>query len=58
MTLSDMSAGGITEAARWSHLQRLLCRGSPLAHPDFEPSDEVRVRMLIEDRKIIENEEM
>ena len=41
-----MSAGGITEAARWSHLQRLLCRGSPLAHPDFEPSDEVRVRTL------------
>ena len=53
-----MSAGGITEAARWSHLQRLLCRSSPLAHPDFEPSDEVRVRMLIQDRKIVENEEV
>ena len=26
---------------RWDHLQFLLARGSPLAHPDFEPSEEV-----------------
>ncbi len=25
----------------WDNLQKLLTRGSPLAHPDFEPSDEV-----------------
>ena len=28
-------------SGRWAHLQKLLCRGSPLAHPDFEPSEEV-----------------
>ena len=28
-------------SGRWEHLQKLLCRGSPLAHPDFEPSEEV-----------------
>lgn len=27
-------------SGRWAHLQKLLCRGSPLAHPDFEPSEE------------------
>ena len=26
---------------KWTSLQSLLCRGSPLAHPDFEPSSEV-----------------
>lgn len=26
---------------RWKNLQCLLCRGSPLAHPDFEPSPDV-----------------
>ena len=28
-------------SGRWDHLQYVLCRGSPLAHPDFEPSAEV-----------------
>ena len=28
---------------RWSHLQTILTRSSPLAHPEFEPSEEVRV---------------
>ena len=28
-------------SGRWDHLQYILCRGSPLAHPDFEPSSEV-----------------
>ena len=26
---------------RWRDVQKLLTRGSPLAHPDFEPSDQV-----------------
>ena len=27
---------------RWNHLQTILTRSSPLAHPEFEPSEEVR----------------
>ena len=27
---------------RWNHLQTVLTRSSPLAHPEFEPSEEVR----------------
>ena len=30
-----------TSSGRWENIQKLLTRGSPLAHPDFEPSDEV-----------------
>lgn len=26
---------------RWQSIQYILTRGSPLAHPDFEPSEEV-----------------
>ena len=26
---------------RWESIQYLLTRGSPLAHPEFEPSEEV-----------------
>lgn len=26
---------------RWDGIQKLLTRSSPLAHPDFEPSEEV-----------------
>ena len=28
---------------RWGSIQKLLTRGSPLAHPEFEPSDEVLI---------------
>lgn len=28
---------------RWNHLQKLLVRGGPLAHPDFEPGPEVNI---------------
>jgi len=35
------------EARRWSHLQKLLCRGSPLTHPDVEPSEEVRIAVCV-----------
>ncbi|XP_037086845.1 NEDD8-activating enzyme E1 catalytic subunit-like [Pollicipes pollicipes] len=33
------SAG--TPAGQWSHLQRLLTRSGPLAHPEFQPSAEI-----------------
>ena len=26
---------------RWRDIQKLLTRGSPLAHPEFEPSEQV-----------------
>ena len=32
-----------TSSGRWENIQKLLTRGSPLAHPDFEPSDEVLI---------------
>ena len=28
---------------RWRDVQKLLTRGSPLAHPEFEPSDQVYI---------------
>ena len=31
---------------RWRDIQKLLTRGSPLAHPDFEPSDQVAVVLV------------
>ncbi len=27
---------------RWNHVRKLLERGGPFAHPDFEPSPEVK----------------
>ena len=43
----SMDVGGSELPEKWSHLQKLLCRGSPLAHPDFEPSDEVSVCLSV-----------
>ena len=38
----------LAESGRWRNLQYLLCRGSPLAHPDFEPSPEVMIVLVIQ----------
>ena len=41
-TDGEGGGGGEEELpGRWRDLQKLLTRGSPLAHPDFEPSDQV-----------------
>ncbi len=40
-------------AARWKNIQYLLTRGSPLAHPDFEPSPEVSKQWSIYNLAII-----
>jgi hypothetical protein len=37
----EVSGGSSIEAERWANIQCLLCRGSPLAHPEFEPSPDV-----------------
>ena len=36
---------------KWQPLQYLLTRGSPLCHPDFEASSQVR-KKAIEDREV------
>lgn len=30
-------------SGRWTHVKKLLERGGPFAHPDFEPSVEVSI---------------
>lgn len=40
-TSTSVPSGGNIPAGRWESIQYLLTRGSPLAHPDFEPSEEV-----------------
>ena len=32
---------------RWNHIKKLLERGGPFAHPDFEPSPEVILNLHI-----------
>lgn len=29
-------------SGRWNHVRKFVERGGPFAHPDFEPSPEVR----------------
>ena len=40
-SLMDVDQPSPAAIARWSGLQKVLSRGSALAHPDFEPSVEV-----------------
>ncbi|KXJ06624.1 NEDD8-activating enzyme E1 catalytic subunit [Exaiptasia diaphana] len=37
---------------RWNHLQKLLVRGGPLAHLDFEPGPEV-LNFILENAKVL-----
>ncbi|XP_019851860.1 PREDICTED: NEDD8-activating enzyme E1 catalytic subunit-like isoform X2 [Amphimedon queenslandica] len=39
-TSTTVPSDGNIPAGRWESIQYLLTRGSPLAHPDFEPSEE------------------
>ena len=32
---------------RWDGIKKILTRTSPLAHPDFEPSEDVRLHGVI-----------
>lgn len=41
-----------TWSGRWSHLRKVLERGGPLAHPDFEASD-TTLDFLLNDCKVI-----
>ena len=38
--------GAPQPSERWAGLQSVLCSASPLAHPDFEPSEEVSTILL------------
>ena len=41
-SMETESEGAEDPPGRWRDIQKLLTRGSPLAHPDFEPSDQVQ----------------
>ena len=44
---SPLSGSLTANDNRWNHLQTILTRSSPLAHPEFEPSEEVRVEFIL-----------
>ena len=41
------SSSSASNDDRWNHLQTVLTRSSPLAHPEFEPSEEVRLEFVL-----------
>lgn len=43
----------VRPSERWAGLQNVLCSASPLAHPDFEPSEEVSSYIHIVEPEII-----
>ena len=40
--LSESNIMSVDWSGRWNHVQKFLERTGPFAHPDFEPSSEVR----------------
>ena len=50
--MEDTPAECIRPSERWAGLQNILCSTSPLAHPDFEPSEEVSKYAIHKDKVI------
>ena len=41
----DSRVEGCEWEGRWNHVQKLLLRSGPLAHPEFEPGPQVKSNM-------------